>query len=540
MLPRQRFQQRAVAGGGTARRGQQGQLFLGQDRRGQIGDGDAVAHHHHAFGDAQQFLEIRGDDHHRHTLIGDVAQDAVDRAACADVDALGRLVKDQHFGVDQQPARHDDLLLHAAGKGQQACVHPVGGQAKLRQKRVHPVLPLPVAQPKAAMAAQMRQHQVLAHAEIGHDVLRAAVFGDKADALPDRVHRPAQRDLAPLQPDGAAVARTQAEQRLHRFGAARTHQPADAQNFAPVDGEADIAHNGLGGEVRHLQHRVARAAAPVEPRRGIDRPQIAPDHVADDVGLGQPRGVEAGGDGAAFTQDGDAVGDGEHLLQPVRDKDQRMALLAQPREDVEQPVHLRRRQRGRGFVKDHQIGVKRQRLGDLDQLALRGGEAPHLLIQRQRMVAPQPGKDVTGAAAHVGKGQAARTAQFGQEDVFQHRQIGREAGFLRHQRDAGIQRLAGGAGRQCAAPVQQLAAVASFAPSRPCTSPARTSRLASDSACVLPNRLATDRATSAGPLSGADIGLLMLVSVERSGTGEAGAGTASLSCRPARPQRRFR
>jgi len=47
-------------------------------------------------------------------------------------------------------------------------------------------------------------------------------------------------------------------------------------------------------------------------------------------------------------------------------------------------------------------------------------------------------------------------------------------------------------------------------------------------------------AISAGPLSGADIGLLMLVSVERSGTGEAGAGTASLSCRPARLQRRFR
>ena len=80
----------------------------------------AVADHDDAVAEAEQLLEIGGDHDDRDARGGDVAQDRVDRGARADVDALGRLVEDQHPRLEQEPARDDDLLLHAAGEVEHA------------------------------------------------------------------------------------------------------------------------------------------------------------------------------------------------------------------------------------------------------------------------------------------------------------------------------------------------------------------------------------------------------------------------------------
>ena len=64
-------------------------------------------------------------------LVAQSPQDLVDRLSRPDVDALGRLVEDQHLGVEQQPAGDDDLLLHAAGEVQHVGVkQPVSGQTE--------------------------------------------------------------------------------------------------------------------------------------------------------------------------------------------------------------------------------------------------------------------------------------------------------------------------------------------------------------------------------------------------------------------------
>src|ERR1700678_4390298 len=59
------------------------------------------------------------------------------------------------------------------------------------------------------------------------------------------------------------------------------------------------------------------------------------------------------------------LADGEHLFQPVRDEQHRLARLAQRLDDSEQPVHLGGGQRGGRLVHHDDPRVEGQRLADL-------------------------------------------------------------------------------------------------------------------------------------------------------------------------------
>src|SRR5438552_1854040 len=77
---------------------------------------------------------------------------------------------------------------------------------------------------------------------------------------------------------------------------------------------------------------------------------------------------------ASVAQDGHAIGDGEDLVQPVRNIDDAEPLAAQTPERVEQPLDFRRRQRSGGLVEDHDLRVKRERAGNLHHLLLRDAQ----------------------------------------------------------------------------------------------------------------------------------------------------------------------
>ena len=81
----------------------------------------------------------------------------------------------------------------------------------------------------------------------------------------------------------------------------------------------------------------------------------------------------------AVTDDGDAVGDGEHLVEPVRHEQRGRSGVAQPAHHGEEVVDLRLRHRGRGLVEHEQrervVGVANHRPGDGDADPLRGAEA---------------------------------------------------------------------------------------------------------------------------------------------------------------------
>ena len=78
---------------------------------------------------------------------------------------------------------------------------------------------------------------------------------------------------------------------------------------------------------------------------------------------------------AAVAQHDDAVGAALDFAEPVRDEDDADAVGLQAGDDAQQALGLGDRQAGGRLVHDHQPRLQRQRLGDLDQLALRERQA---------------------------------------------------------------------------------------------------------------------------------------------------------------------
>lgn len=63
-----------------------------------------------------QFLEFGRDQQHRATGAHPVTDDLLDLAFRANINTACRLIKDQQFRLDGQPAAEQNLLLIAAGK----------------------------------------------------------------------------------------------------------------------------------------------------------------------------------------------------------------------------------------------------------------------------------------------------------------------------------------------------------------------------------------------------------------------------------------
>ncbi len=74
-------------------------------------------------------------------------------------------------------------------------------------------------------------------------------------------------------------------------------------------------------------------------------------HRGDHVRDGQ-LGAVPGPDQAPIAHDGDAIGDLEHLLQPVRDVEHGQAVGAQVPQDREQALRLVLVERGVGLIED--------------------------------------------------------------------------------------------------------------------------------------------------------------------------------------------
>src|SRR5258705_4497813 len=95
--------------------------------------------------------------------------------------------------------------------------------------------------------------------------------------------------------------------------------------------------------------------------------QLAPDHRLRDLARVGVLRHELGGV-LPRAQDGDAVGDREHLTELVRDEDQGLALATQLANDREELVDLLRCEDGGRLVEDEQLGAAIEDLEDLDSL----------------------------------------------------------------------------------------------------------------------------------------------------------------------------
>ena len=286
----------------------------------------AVADHDDAVGRARAVPRIPTRRRRSPTPVrGDVAQDRVDRGARADVDALGRLVEDQHLRLQQQPARDDDLLLHAAGEVQhvrhRAAGRPAGRGAPAARR---PSCRAAVAEAEAAMRAEMRRaagsraRKGPARCSGGAGPRRRSRCrrGSPRPGCAARTALPVERISPPARGRRPKIVSTVSE----RPAPTRPPRP----RISPRCRSKDTSRT-IGGARELRRPREHRLAARRRRRggRAIDRAEFAADHQADEFRLVQARGRARGRDRAALAHDRDSVGDREHFLQPMRDEDQR-------------------------------------------------------------------------------------------------------------------------------------------------------------------------------------------------------------------------
>jgi len=130
------------------------------------------------------------------------------------------------------------------------------------------------------------------------------------------------RTPRPLDP--ARVRAVRAEDGPGDLGPARTRDAGQGHDLARVDGQVHVAEAAVGPrQAPHLKDRLAPFDVLLVEHFG----QLAADHEVDDA-LDACLGHRHAACEPAVAKDDDAVGDLEDLLQPVRDVDDRHALVA--------------------------------------------------------------------------------------------------------------------------------------------------------------------------------------------------------------------
>ena len=167
----------------------------------------------------------------------------------------------------------------------------------------------------------------------------------------------------------------QAEQTFHQLGTLGTDQTGHAENLALADVEVDVAETlGIdGSEVLDLKDDLAGDIL----ARRIEVGKLTTDHLGNDHVGGQLLGFP-GADVLAVTHDGDFIADAKNFVHLVADVDDGNALGAQLIDDGEQRFDLGCGQRGSGLVQNQHLAVRRNGLGDLDQLHLGNAQAAQL------------------------------------------------------------------------------------------------------------------------------------------------------------------
>jgi hypothetical protein len=167
-------------------------------------------------------------------------------------------------------------------------------------------------------------------------------------------------------------------------------------------------------------------------RRSPCRLERPGDEADDLLGTGRPGLAHRGT--TALPQHRDPVRDREHVLDVVRDQDDRLALRPQPVDESQHLAHLGHRQRRRRLVHDDQLGVDVERPRDRHALPLPAGERldPDIEV---RHVDIELAQELAGPAPHrtpVEEGHARHLANqlAAEEDVVGDRHLPRQRQLL--------------------------------------------------------------------------------------------------------------
>ena len=201
-----------------------------------------------------------------------------------------------------------------------------------------------------------------------------------------------------------------------------------------------------------LQHRCAKGAARLEEIAH----RIATEHLAHN-----PRHVDILylrlGLEFAVAQDGDHIAYRHQLFQPVGDIDDGDPLAGQLADHPKQDLHLGFAERRGRLVEDQNVGVLRQRLGDLNQLLLPHLQVANQLARRDGLIEAFQQRRGAGLLLRLVDRRHALLQLPAKEDVFRHVEVLKQVQLLVHHANAVSGGIAGAGERHLFAVEPHLA-----------------------------------------------------------------------------------
>ncbi len=220
----------------------------------------------------------------------------------------------------------------------------------------------------------VRDRNIVADRRVYIKPRKLPVLGQQGHAASDRVGGRVDLDLFAVDEDLAGIGPGYAEDRLHQLGSTRAHEAGDPQNLAPLHAEADVPEL-LSRNIPDVQHGLADLDLLLVEHLG----KLATYHLLDEGALGE-RGRWIGAYVFSVAENGDLIGDPEHLVHLVRYVDHGAALLAQRSDDPKQSFHFRLGDRRSRLVHDDQTRFIGNCLRNLHQLNVRDAELDHLFL----------------------------------------------------------------------------------------------------------------------------------------------------------------
>ena len=133
----------------------------------------------------------------------------------------------------------------------------------------------------------------------------------------------------------AGVVAVDAEDRAGDLAAAGADEAGEADDLARAHVERDVVEDARARQPLDLEQRFADLGRQLGEQLG----DVAADHLPHELVDGRV-GDRRGRDVGAVAHDGDGVAEVEHLVEAVRDEEQRATLVAEAAGDGEQPVDL--------------------------------------------------------------------------------------------------------------------------------------------------------------------------------------------------------
>ena len=209
--------------------------------------------------------------------------------------------------------------------------------------------------------------------------LAFAVLAQEAHALLPALDGRGGTDVG-ADADPPLTNRLETEDGPQQFGSTGAQETGDADDFTAAKDELRSR-----GESRELDHGFSRLAS----RAWIEVIDAPAHHEGHDV-LRARGGDRALAYAPPVAQHHEPVRDLLHLLEEVRDVDDREALVAEPVHEPEEGFDILPADRARGFVEDQDPAAHGERAAHLDDLPLRDRELADGAVGREVGVAQRP------------------------------------------------------------------------------------------------------------------------------------------------------